>query len=102
MVLLFENGFSGWGQFLQSFYRSTREYIISLVLLQKLCKNCPHPEKLHLPLEDDAFFASPKNWSNPSDSFERNPALSSRAFLAKSANLFSLASFSLAAIFFSS
>ena len=26
MVLLFENGFSGWGQFLQSFYRSTREY----------------------------------------------------------------------------
>ena len=31
MVLLFENGFSGWGQFLQSFYRSTREYVISLV-----------------------------------------------------------------------
>ena len=30
MVLLFENGFSGWGQFLQSF-----------------CRNCPHPEKLH-------------------------------------------------------
>ena len=27
MVLLFENGFSGWGQFLQSFYRSTREYV---------------------------------------------------------------------------
>ena len=26
MVLLFENGFSGWGQFLQSFCRSTREY----------------------------------------------------------------------------
>ena len=46
MVLLFENGFSGWGQFLQSFCRSTREYVISLVLLQKLCKNCPHPEKL--------------------------------------------------------
>ena len=31
MVLLFENGFSGWGQFLQSFYRSTREYVISLM-----------------------------------------------------------------------
>ena len=31
MVLLFENGFSGWGQFLQSFCRSTREYVISLV-----------------------------------------------------------------------
>ena len=30
MVLLFENEFSWWGQFLQSF-----------------CKNCPHPEKLH-------------------------------------------------------
>ena len=33
MVLLFENGFSGWGQFLQSFCRSTREYVISLVAL---------------------------------------------------------------------
>ena len=31
MVLLFENGFSGRGQFLQSFCRSTREYVISLV-----------------------------------------------------------------------
>ena len=31
MVLLFENGFSGWGQFLQSFCRSTCEYVISLV-----------------------------------------------------------------------
>ena len=31
MVLLFENGFSGWGQFLQSFCRSTHEYVISLV-----------------------------------------------------------------------
>ena len=31
MVLLFENGFSGWGQFLQSFCRSTREYVISRV-----------------------------------------------------------------------
>ena len=31
MVLLFENGFSGRGQFLQSFCRSTREYVISRV-----------------------------------------------------------------------
>ena len=31
MVLLFENGFSGWGQFFQSFCWSTCEYIISLV-----------------------------------------------------------------------
>ena len=37
--------FSGWGQFLQSFCRSTSEFVISRVLLKKLCKNCPHPEK---------------------------------------------------------
>ena len=45
MVLLFENGFSAWGQFLQSFCRSTRAFTSSkatsdmtnaLVLLQKL------------------------------------------------------------------
>ena len=36
---------SRWGQFLQSFCRSTSEYVISQVLLQKFCKNCPHPEK---------------------------------------------------------
>ena len=40
-----ECSFSGWGQFLQSFCRSTSEFVISPVLLQKLCKNCPHPEK---------------------------------------------------------
>ena len=42
--------FSGWGQFLQSFCRSTSEFVIPRVakprvLLQKLCKHCPHPEK---------------------------------------------------------
>ena len=47
MVLLFENGFSGWGQILLGFCRSTHDMTNSLVLLQKLCKNCLHPEKLH-------------------------------------------------------
>ena len=56
MGLLLGNGFSGWGQFLQSFCRGTQAYVISLVAaplvmwlvpLQKLCKNCPHPKKLH-------------------------------------------------------
>jgi hypothetical protein len=31
MVLLFENGFSAWGQFLQSFCRSTSAFVISRV-----------------------------------------------------------------------
>ena len=30
---------------------ATRNMTNSLVLLQKLCKNCPHPEKLHLTAE---------------------------------------------------
>ena len=34
-----ECSFSGWV--------ATRNITNSLVLLQKLCKNCPHPEKLH-------------------------------------------------------
>ena len=40
-----ECSFSGWGQFLQSFCRSTSEMTYSRVLLLKVCKNCLHPEK---------------------------------------------------------
>ena len=37
--MLFENGFSGRGQFLQRFCRSTREYVISLMALSPSRKN---------------------------------------------------------------
>ena len=38
MVLLFENGFSGWGQFLQSFCRSTSEFVILRVAKREKLK----------------------------------------------------------------
>ena len=46
MVLLFENGFSGWDNFCKAFAGALVNMSYnSLVLLQKLCKNCPNPEK---------------------------------------------------------
>ena len=35
---------------------TTHDMTNSLVLLQKLCKNCPHPEKLHLFSKMEAIF----------------------------------------------
>jgi hypothetical protein len=57
MDLLFENDFSGWGQFLQSFCRSTHAYVITrgfatrdmtymhLYLCKSFARIVPHPEK---------------------------------------------------------
>ena len=49
--LVTECSFSGWGQFIDYLLITrgfaTRDKTNSLVLLQKLCKNCPRPEKLH-------------------------------------------------------
>ena len=40
-IFLFENGFLGRGHFLQRF-------CIAFAYVKSLCKNCPHPKKLHL------------------------------------------------------
>ena len=45
MDLLFENG----NNFYKAFAGAKKIYdLYALVLLQKVCKNCPHPEKLQL------------------------------------------------------
>ena len=57
--------FSGWGQF------ATRDVTNLLVLLQKLCKNCPHLEKPFLNSKTISQIKFPnkiKNLSNHSKS----------------------------------